>query len=310
MKIVLLDKDTLGNDINLDEFKNFGEFVTYPKTNKDQTLQRIKDADIVITNKVLIDKDMMDECENLKLICIAATGMNNVDLVHAKQKNIEVKNVAGYSTQSVAQYTLMQVLSLLGRSAYYDEYVKSGQWAKSEIFVNLDRPFHDIEHKKWGIIGLGSIGREVAKLASAFNCDVCYHSTSGKNTQNNYSHVSLDELLQTCDIISIHAPLNELTNNLLDKNELAKLKQDAIVINVARGGIVNEQALVDAINDEKIYACIDVLTKEPMEANSPYLHVNKKERILFSPHIGWASIEARQRLVQGVLQNIKSFLQG
>ncbi|PID47415.1 MAG: hydroxyacid dehydrogenase [Proteobacteria bacterium] len=308
MKIVLLDKDTLGDDVSLDVFSEFGEFVSYPKTSAQQTLERIKEAKIIITNKVVIDKNILDHATNLKLICIAATGMNNVDLEYAKKKNVSVKNVAGYSTQGVAQYTLMQALSLLGKNAYYDDYVKSGQWAKSEIFVHLGHPFHDIEGKKWGIIGLGSIGKKVAKLASAFDADVCYYSTSGKNTNQTYKQVSLDEMLSSCDIISIHAPLNEQTNNLLDAKELAKMKQDAILINVARGGIVNEKALVEAVNNNKIYACIDVLTREPMEKNSPYLNVKNKERILFSPHIAWASVEARKRLIKGIVENIKTFL--
>lgn len=308
MNIVLLDADTLGADVNLEEFKNFGKFTIFGKTLKNETSQRIKDANIVITNKVVIDKDNMDKSPNLKLICIAATGMNNVDLEYAKLKGIEVKNVAGYSTQSVAQYTLMQGLNLLGRSGFYDKYVKSGEWSRSPIFVNLDRPFHDIEGKRWGIIGLGAIGREVALLASAFKCEVCYHSTSGKNTNQPYLHVSLNELLSSCDIISIHAPLNDVTNNLINTNELEKMKQDGILINVARGGIVNENALVKAINDEKIYACVDVLTSEPMVQDSPYLHVKKEERILLSPHIAWASVEARERLLEGIIQNIKTFL--
>lgn len=310
MNIVFLDGDTLGSDSNLDVFSEFGNLTIYGKTSLDETISRAKNADIIITNKVILDKKVIDECPKLKLICISATGMNNVDLKYSKEKNIEVKNIAGYSTQSVAQYTLMQALNLLGKSRFYDDYVKEGKWVKSPIFVNLDRSFNDIENKKWGIIGLGAIGKEVAVLAKAFKCEVCYHSTSGKNTKQDYKHLQLDELLKTCDIISIHAPLNEQTNNLIDKDKLALLKQDAILINVARGGIINEEALVKVINDEKIYACIDVLTKEPMSENSPYLKVVKKDRILFSPHVAWGSVEARKRLIQGIVNNIKGFING
>lgn len=308
MKIVLLDADTLGKDANLDVFKEFGEVITYPKTSKDETLQRTKDAHILITNKVVIDKNVMDNSPNLKLICIAATGMNNVDLEYAKIKNIEVKNVAGYSTQSVAQHTLMQVLSLLGHNHFYDNYVKSGGWAKSPIFVNLDRPFHDIEGKRWGIVGLGNIGKEVAKLARVFGCEVCYYSTSGNNNNNTYTQLSFKELLTTCDIISVHAPLNEKTDNLINKEALSLTKQDAIIVNVARGGIINEEALVEAINNKKVYAAVDVLTSEPMSQNSPYLNIKEKERILLSPHLAWASVEARKRLIQGIVNNIQTFL--
>lgn len=308
MNIAILDADTLGKDADLSVFEQFGELTIYPMTNSHETLMRVQNANIVITNKVVIDKDIMENSPNLKLICISATGMNNVDLEFAKKKGIVVKNVAGYSTKSVAQYTLMQALSLVGKNFRYDEYVKSGGWAKSPIFVNLDYPFYDLEGKTWGIIGLGNIGREVAKLASAFGCHVVYHSTSGKNANQTYKQVSLHELLKTSNIISIHAPLNEQTNNLLDKNELDLMKQDAILINVARGGIVNEKALVDAINSEKIYSAVDVLTSEPMSENSPFLKVTKPDRILLSPHVAWASKEARVRLLDGVVENIKTYM--
>lgn len=310
MNIVLLDGDTLGSDANLDIFKEFGEFKIYPKTAKNETLQRVKNANIVITNKVVIDRKILDGAKDLKLICIAATGMNNVDLEYAKKKGVEVKNVAGYSSQSVAQHTLMQVLSLMGKNRFYDDFVKSNGWVKSEIFVNLDKPFHDIEGKKWGIIGLGSIGKKVASLASAFDCEVFYYSSSGENRSDRYKRLELNELLSTCDIVTVHAPLNEKTDNLLDKDELALMKQDAILVNVARGGIVNEEALTKAINDEKVYASIDVLTTEPMRSNSPYLNINKKDRILFSPHLAWASVEARERLIDGIAKNIKDFIRG
>ncbi len=308
MKIVFLDADTLGKDISLDLFKEFGEFEKFGTSTYEEAILRGKNADIIITNKVIIDKSFMDTCTNLKLICITATGMNNVDLEYAKQKNIAVKNVAGYSTKSVAQFTFMQVLNFLGKSKKYDDYVKSEKWVKSPIFTNLDYPTYDINGKKWGIIGLGEIGKEVAKIAEVFGCEVCYTSTSGKNHNQTYSQVSLQTLLKTCDIISIHCPLNKLTNNLLDKNELALLKQDAILVNVARGGIVNEDALVEAINKEKIYACVDVLTNEPMSENSPFLNITNNDRILLSPHIAWASVEARQRLILKISENIKNFL--
>lgn len=308
MNIVLLDADTLGKDANLEAFKEFGQLISYPKTSKDEITKRVANANIVITNKVIIDKEAMDNAPKLKLICIAATGMNNVDLEYAKQKDIVVKNVAGYSTKSVAQHTLMQVLSLAGHNHHYNHYVQSGQWAKSPIFVNIDKPFHDLEHKCWGIVGLGSIGQEVAKLASAFGCEIFYYSTSGKNRSNTYKRLNLDELLKTCHIVTIHAPLNAKTNNLINKEKLALMKQDAIILNVARGGIVNEEALVEAINNEKIYASVDVLTREPMSQDSPYLHVKKSERILLSPHLAWASVEARKRLIKGVCKNIEAFL--
>ncbi len=308
MKIVFLDASTLGKDANLEIFKEFGDFVSYETSTHEEAIQRAKDADIILTNKVLIDKELMDLCPKLRYVGLAATGMNNVDLEYAKQKNIEVKNVAGYSTKSVAQFTFMQVLSLLGKSQKYDAWVKSGEWIKSKIFTNLDHPTFDIDGKKWGIIGLGSIGKEVAKIAEVFGCEVLYHSTSGKNTNQPYKQVSLEELLKTCDILSVHCPLNEQTNNLIDTKELALLKQDAIIANVARGGIVNEKALSEAVKNEKLYAVIDVLAKEPMQKESAYVDVFKSDRILFAPHIAWASTEARARLVDGMVKNIKEFI--
>lgn len=308
MEIVLLDANTLGKDTNLNVFKNYGDLTIYPTTSPKEVDKRVQNATIIITNKVVINRQTMDNSPNLKLICIAATGLNNVDLEYAKQKGIAVKNVAGYSTKSVAQYTLMQVLSLIGHNHHYNHYVQSGEWVKSPIFVNIDKPFYELEGKRWGIIGLGNIGQEVAKLASSFGCDVCYYSSSGKNKNKTYKQLTLKELLKTSQIITVHAPLNEQTNNLISQKELALMQQDAIILNAARGGIINEEALVEAINNEKIYAAVDVLVSEPMSKDSPYLHVKKEERILLSPHLAWASIEARQRLIAGVCKNIEDFL--
>ncbi len=310
MKIVFLDYKTLGKKKDFELFKQYGNFTLFKTSTYKQALKRAKNTDIIIANKINLDENFIKHCPNLKLICLTATGMNNVDLKYAASKNIQVKNVANYSTKSVAQHTFMQVLSILGQSQKYDNFVKKGKWVKSKIFTNLDYPTHDICGKKWGIIGLGSIGKEVAKIAKVFGCKVSYFSTSKNNHDNNYKQVSLKKLLQNNDIISIHCPLNKQTNNLLDEKELSLLKQDAILVNVARGGIVNEKALTNMINNEKIYACIDVLSKEPMAKNCDYLKIDKKDRILFSPHIAWASIESRQRLIKGVENNIQNYLKG
>ncbi|MCF6172436.1 MAG: hydroxyacid dehydrogenase [Campylobacteraceae bacterium] len=215
MKLVLLDAKTLGN-IDLSLFDKFGTFIQYPDTNKEDTLSRVYDCDVIITNKVVIDKEIMRECKNLKLICITATGMNNVDLEFAKEKGIEVKNVAGYSTASVTQATFTLLFTLVGSSCYYDDYVKSGKWSKSPIFTHLKKEFFEIKGKTWGIIGLGNIGKEVAKIATAFGANVMYYSTSGVNRNEEYKRKNLDDLLANSDIISIHAPLNEKTHNLIE----------------------------------------------------------------------------------------------
>ena len=310
MKLVILDAKTLGNDIDISIFESFGEVIRYETTKSDEIAARLNGATIAITNKVVIDQAVMDAVSTLKLICVTATGMNNVDLDYAAQKGIVVKNVAGYSTHSVAQHTITMALSLIGKVRYYDDFCKSDEgWVKSPIFTNLDKPFFEIHGKRWGIIGLGTIGRQVATIASAFGAELCYYSTSGRNTTSDYIQLDLETLLKTCDIITIHAPLNAQTKNLLDANELRMMKQDAILINVGRGGIVNEHALVDAINNEKIYAGFDVVEIEPMRSHCPLRAVTCKERLLLSPHIAWASVEARTKLVGLVANNIKAFLE-
>ena len=306
MKLVLLDASTLG-DANIDIFKEFGEFESYNATSPEFTCKRLESATVAITNKVVIDKDVIDKCPNLKLICVTATGTNNIDLDYASKKGIVVKNVAGYSTKSVAQHTITLALSLIGHVRYYDDFSKN-EWAKSKIFTNLERPFFEISGKIWGIIGLGSIGREVAKIADAFGAEVCYCSTSGRNATDDYKRLELNELLQTCDIVSIHAPLNENTKNLLDEKELKAMKKDAVLINVGRGGIVNEEALAKALDDKKIYAGFDVTEVEPIPKNNPLLNVTCKDRFILTPHIAWASKEARETLLTKVVNNIKEYI--
>lgn len=308
MKIVLLDAKTLGSDADLSVFRQFGEFEAHATTGMVERIEHIGDAKIILTNKVMIDKEVMDACPNLGLICVTATGMNNVDLAYAKEKKITVKNVAGYSTASVTQTTFTLALYLIGQAAYYDQYVKSGEWVKGDIFTHIDRPVAEIKGKKWGIIGFGTIGKEVAKIASAFGAQVCYFSTSGENNDPQYGRLTLQEMMHCCDIISIHAPLNDKTKGLIGKEELSWMKKGALLLNVGRGGIVNELDLAEAIDEKGIYAGIDVVAIEPMEANNPLLHVKHQERLAMSPHIAWASIEARAELIRLVGENIKEFL--
>ena len=307
MKIVILDRATLGFDIDVSIFSKYGEVISYDVTKKEKTKERIKDADIVLTNKVVIGKDEMDNSK-IKLICITATGMNNVDLVYAKEKNIEVKNVAGYSTSSVVQVAFSMIFYFVQKLNYYKSYVDEGKWQKSEIFTHIDEPFFELDGKKVGIIGLGDIGRNFAKKASAFDCEVVYFSTSGKNSNSEYKQVSLDELLKTSDIISIHAPLNENTKDLLNYENMKNIKDGTILLNLGRGGIINENDLAKLIDEKEIYCGIDVVSKEPIEETNPLLKIKNKDRLLLIPHIGWASIEARTRLVEMVAQNIKEFI--
>ena len=310
LKIVILDAKTLGDDLDLSVLHTFGEVIHYQTTSASETQERIKDADIVLTNKVLIQEDELNAAARLKLICITATGMNNVDLDYAKHKNIVVKNVAGYSTKSVVQHTFAMALYLIEKMAYYDNVVKSATWTESSLFTDVSQPFYEISGKKWGIIGLGSIGREVAKVATAFGAHVSYYSTSGKVRAEDYPHETLETLLKECDIISIHAPLNEKTNDLINTSNLNLLKEGAVLLNLGRGGIVNEADLAVELDKRELYAGLDVLTPEPIAKDNPLMHIKNKEQLLITPHIAWASVEARRKLLEGIVENIEEFLKG
>jgi len=307
MKIVVLDADTLGN-IDLSPLNEFGDVTIYSYTEYKDTINRCKDADIALTNKVVFDKDILNALPNLKLISILATGMNNIDLEYAKQKGIVVKNVSGYSTNSVVQTTFMLALSLIGKLSYYQNYVKSGQWSQSKIFTNLEQDFFNIAGKKWGIIGLGTIGKKVANVASAFGANVCYYSTNHNPHSKEYEHKELSELLSSCDIISIHAPLNENTKGLIKEDELKLLKDGSVLLNLGRGGIVDEAALANAIDTKNLLVGLDVTAKEPIEAENPLLKVKNIDNLIVTPHIAWGSIESRDELLKGTIRNIREFL--
>ena len=307
MKIVILDRKTLGDDVNVDIFNKFGEVEVFDITKECETKNRVKDADIVITNKVVISKVVMEN-SNLKLICISATGKNNVDLEFAKQKGIEVKNVAGYSSSSVSQVAFSMIFHFVSKLNYYKNYVDEGNWQKSDIFTHIEKPFYELDNKRVGVIGLGDIGSSFAKRAQAFDCEVVYYSTSGRNNNSEFKRVELDELLSTCDIISIHCPLNEQTKDLLNYENMKNMKDGAILLNLGRGGIINEADLSKLIDEKEIYCGIDVVNVEPIEESNPLLKVQNKDRLLLTPHIGWASVEARTRLISMVADNIEEFL--
>ena len=307
IKIVFLDEYSLGG-YDLSAIKSLGEYIGYDRTTPEQTLERCKDATVVITNKVYISGQMMSQLPNLKLIAIAATGMNNVELDAAAELGIEVKNVSGYSTYSVAEATLGAALSLLRNSAYYDNYFKSGAYAATNDIFHSGRPISMLRGKNWGIIGLGAIGHQVAHLAEAFGCNIAYSSTSGVVREERYVHKNLSELLQWADVISIHSPLNAKTAGLIGKAELEQMKSTAIIINVARGGIIDEQALADALNNRNIAgAALDVFSSEPLHS-SPLYSLNDPYTLLASPHTAWAADDAVKLLIDGIAANIKNFL--
>ncbi|MBN2214759.1 MAG: D-2-hydroxyacid dehydrogenase [Bacteroidales bacterium] len=309
MKIAFLDVKTIGRVNNLDKLKEFGELAVYPVTPDNMRIKRLKGVSVVITNKVIIDKQVIDKCPDLRLICVAATGTNNIDIRYAFQKGIDVKNVTGYSTGSVAQSVFAMLLFLMNKLKYYDSYVKSGAYCRSDIFTHHGQPFMELMNKRFGIIGLGTIGNRVAEIAEVFGCEVVYHSTSGKNTQNaKYRHLDLEELLKTSDIVSIHCPLNESTRNLVDLAKISLMKPSAYLINAGRGGIVIEKDLARALDEEIIAgAGLDVLTDEPIKSDNPLLRVYRSENLIITPHIAWASIESRDRLLDQIYANIKEF---
>ena len=309
-KIVILDGKTLG-DIKLEKLSEIGEVKYYDTTDISEVKERVREANIVLTNKVVLNRENLSEANNLEFIAEVATGFNNIDIEYAKEKGIGVANVAGYSTNAVVQHTFAATLALLDEITYYDNYVKDGKYSKSGLFTCLDKPYYEIEGKTWGIIGLGNIGRKVAKIAEAFGAKVVYYSTTGNNSNDEFSRVSFDELLSKSDIISIHAPLSKNTLGLLDYEALCKMKNSAILVNMGRGPIVVEEDLAKAIDENKIRgAALDVFEVEPININSPLLTMKNKDKIILSPHIAWASVEARERLFNEVIENIIAFYNG
>ena len=309
MKIVFLDAETIGQVNNLDKLDEFGKVTYYPVTKPNERISRISGNEVVITNKVVIDKEVIDASPMLKLVCIAATGMNNVDLDYAAGKGIQVKNVAGYSTESVAQSTFSLLFYLLNKPRYFDEYVKSGKYMQSPVFTHIGRTFWQLSGKKFGIIGLGTIGKRVAQIAMAFGAEVIYHSTSGKNLEQSYPHYKLDELLGASDVISVHCPLNDKTRNLITYRELSLMKPSSILLNTGRGGIVNENDLTRALNQDIIMgAGLDVLSHEPILKDNPLLAIKKPDKLIITPHVAWTSKEAREKLIEGIYFNIINYI--
>lgn len=308
--IVFLDRKSLGSDLDLGRFQELGNITEYDFSTSDEIPERVKDADIIITNKCQMNENTLGEAKKVKAVCVTATGVNNLDIPYLEGAGIHWHNVAGYSTDSVAQHTLALVLYLYEHLPYYDEYVKSGAYAGDTLFTHFERPFCELTGKTWGIVGLGAIGRRTAQIASSFGCRVVYYSTSGVERKEDYPSVSWDELLETSDIITIHAPLNEKTKDLFGREAFKKMKKSALLVNVGRGPILVEKDLAEAIDTGEIAAAgLDVLEKEPMVKDSPFLSMKHKERILITPHIAWASLEARKRLMDIIYQQVKEELE-
>ena len=306
MKIVYPDSATVG-ETPMDGIAELGEMVCWPESTPEEALERVRDCNVLIVNKVLVTRALLDAAPELRLVCEAATGVNNIDLEACRERNIPVRNVAGYSTDSVVQTTFMHILSLMGNAPYFDNTVKDGTYSKGTLFTDVSRPYIEIKGKRIGIVGMGAIGTGVARVAEAFGMEVVYYSTSGTGHCKEWPSISLGELMRTSDVISIHAPYNERTAGLIGAGELAMMKPSAIIVNMGRGGIVDEAALAEVIDNDLIGgAALDVFTKEPLPGDSPLLRTRHPEKLRFTPHTAWASTEALTRLVNCIADNIRS----
>lgn len=308
MKIVFLDVKTIGEDIDLSGYDALGEVVKYSYTTEEEMPERVKDADVIIVNKVAVNERSVGEAKNLKLVCVTATGTNNLDKEYLESRGIAWRNVAGYSTETVAQHTFALLFYLMGKIRYYDDYVKSGNYVEDESFTHFGERFHELSGKTWGIIGLGNIGRRVAGIAEAFGAKVIYYSASGKAAQDGYRQVDFDTLLKHSDVISVHAPLNEYTEGLVNAEAFGKMKKNCIFLNLGRGPIVDEDALCEALESGEIAAAgLDVLKQEPMSKDNPLLKIQDSTRLVITPHVAWASVEARTNLMGIVLGQIREY---
>ena len=312
MNIVLLERNSAGTDISVDCFEKLGNVTYYPNTVRvEEVKERVQNADIIVCNKSPMREETLKDAPNVKLICELATGFDNCDLAYCKSRGIKVTNVVDYSTDMVAQHTFTLALALSQKLAHYDNYVKSGDYSAQDRFSNFDIPFYELTGKTWGIVGMGNIGRRVAHLATAFGCKVIFHSITGKSTCIDYPRVDKDTLLKESDFLSLHCPLSDLSRNFIDREALSKMKKTAILINVARGPVVDNTALYDALCAGEIQAAgLDVLEKEPLELSNPLSQIKDSNRLIITPHLAWASVEARTRCVEGVYRNIEAFLRG
>lgn len=308
MKITVLDSDALGRDLSLEPLNSVGDVTVYNYSTPDEVIERIADCEVVILNKIKLNESNLVYAKNLKLICIAATGFDNVDVSYCRQHGIAVCNVVGYSTNSVALITMSLALSLVSRMREYNDYVISGEYTKSGIPNRLEPAFHELDGMTWGIVGLGNIGKKVANIASAMGCKII----ANKRTPiDGYDIVSIDEIMERSDIISLHTPLNDGTKGLISAEKISKMKKNAILINVARGAVCDEKALADAIKNDMIGGIgVDVYSTEPFGEDHPFNEIKNYKNVLLTPHNAWGAYEARERLLLGIVENIKAFQKG
>lgn len=312
MRIVILERHSVGEDVSVDPVGEFGEVTVYGNTvTEEEVRERVRDADIVIANKAPLREDTLKDAANVKLICEFATGYDNCDLEYCKARGIKVTNVRDYCTAMVAQHTFTLALALSQKLFHYDSYVKSGAYSAQDRFSNFDIPFYELEGKTWGIVGMGNIGRRVAGIAESFGCRVVFHSITGRSTCTAYPQLDKDALLAECDFLSLHCPLSGLSRNFIDAAALKKMKKTAVLLNLARGQVVNNRDLYEALTAGEIAAAgLDVVENEPLEPDNPLSRLKDSGQLIITPHLAWASVEARRRCVQGACENISAFLRG
>ena len=311
MNIVILERASVGDEISVEVIEKLGDVTIYNTTPIDLIPERIQDAEVIIANKSPLNETTLENASKVRLICELATGYDNVDLNYCKKRGIAVRNVKGYSTDAVVQHTFALCLYLFEKLDYYDNYVKSGEYSRQDSFSHYDYKFSELASKTWGVIGLGAIGSRVADIAAAFGCNVVRYSLRDNPSDSAYKSLDFNEFLSSCDIISIHCPLNDDTRGLFDYNAFSKMKRDAILINVARGGIVVDADLYRALNENLIYgAGLDVTSTEPMSDENPLSNYMDSTRLIITPHMAWASVEARNRVVKETALNIEAFIKG
>lgn len=311
MKIAVLERHSVGPDIPV-QYERLGEVTYYRNTTTIQEVrERVKNVDIIVANKAPLREETLKDAPNVKLICELATGFDNVDLAYCKSRGIKVCNVVDYCSGMVAQHTFALALALLEKLPHYDHYVKSGAYSAQDRFSNFDLPFHELEGMTWGIMGMGNIGRRVASIATAFGCRVIFHSVTGRSACRDYPQVDKATLLAESDVLSLHCPLSDLTRGIIDKEALHQMKNTAVLVNVARGAVVDNLALYQALVAGEIAAAgLDVVDGEPLQTSNPLSLLKDSNRLIITPHLAWASVEARTRCVEEVARNIEAFQRG
>lgn len=308
IKIVLLDTATIGDDIDFSPITSLGEAVEYKNTAPEQIAERLADANVAVLNKLKLNASNLSGAKELKLICVAATGYDNIDTEYCRAHGIALCNVPGYSTDSVAQITLAMALSLASHLNEYNEFVHSGDYTASGIANRLTPVYHELSSMTWGIVGGGAIGSRVAQVAAAMGCKVLI---CRQKADDRYEQADIDELCQRSDIISLHVPLTDLTRGMISRERIAKMKRGAILVNVARGAVTDEEALADAIESGHLGGLgVDVYSKEPFGKDHPFTRLLGRQNVCFTPHMAWGSYESRTRCVDTMAENITRFFDG